>query len=92
MRVVDKLYWSRVVLGGISGLISFAVQRGLNIGEIVQLAGIIIAVSIYALSVLVIRALVKSGRIRVPGRGVWIEGIGSFFLSWFFVWSLALNI
>ena len=90
METLEKIYWGRVLLGAIVGVFCGILSKfsPLDYSHITSLLGVIIAVVIYWISYQVVR--IRCDRSKI-GRKAWIEGIGSYFISWFFFWSLILN-
>ena len=91
MEILEKIYWSRVLLGIITGVICGILTKfsPLEGSHLVYPLGIVIAVVIYWISYQIVK--VRYDRFKI-GRKTWLEGIGSYFISWFFFWSLILNL
>lgn|GEM_PF-946069 len=79
---LDKVYWIRVAFAAAAGVLS-----GMTMNLLVQpYGGFSIMLAFYLVSVLVGRAAVSG--LGVPERQLYTQGIGTYFLLWFMVFSL----
>ena len=90
METLEKIYWGRVLLGAIVGVFCGILSKTpfLSYSYLVGPIGVIVAIVVYWISYQIVRMKCNKSKI---GRKTWLEGIGSYFISWFFFWSLILN-
>ena len=91
MKTIAKMYWARVLLGGLAGLLSIAV--GLAFGTIQResmtdlnslLNGITVALIVYLLSYYAFKAVFK-GKVEKQQKFITM-GIGVYFFTWIVTW------
>jgi uncharacterized membrane-anchored protein len=94
---LTKIYWLRVALGAIAGLISAAVTfaakavTGASIGDLnTLLNGITIALFVYLLTYYILRAKFRS-QVEKQSK-IMTMGIFIYFFTWLVVWVLTLSI
>ena len=84
-----QVFWSRVVLGGAIGIASSFLDLNFG-GGVGKILSVILAVVIFLLFGKLIEG--RAERMLGSKRKAWMEGAGSYFIAWFFTWSLALNL
>ncbi|NWG09652.1 MAG: hypothetical protein HXX80_05025 [Nitrososphaerales archaeon] len=82
MNQVDKLFWTRVLLGIASGLLS-GIIASLG-GEIY--GGLSIVLIVYAISYLTARYVVRMNLPQQEFRKIFTTGLSSFVALWLFTW------
>ena len=101
MEMLTKIYWLRVALGGVAGLLSAAIPLAIQssggaslLTQISQtntlLNGITMALAIYLISYYILKAKLSS-KIEKPTK-IMTMGIFIYFFTWLIVWVLTLSI
>lgn len=82
MVPLDKVYWARCAMAVVAGLVAGATLKNLP----QPTGGLSVLIVFYFFSVLVARALV--GETVGTERQLYTQGVGTFLLLWFMVFSL----
>jgi len=101
VNVLTKIYWLRVALGAVAGLISAAVPilvqtiSGVSLNvQITEtntlLNGITIALLVYLISYYIMKAKF-TGKVEKPSK-IMSMGIFIYFFSWLVVWVLTITL
>ncbi len=101
MQILTKIYWLRVALGAIAGLLSAAVPLLIQsvsgiplITQITQtntlLNGITMALFIYLISYYILKAKLSS-KVEKPTK-IMTMGIFIYFFTWLIVWVLVISV
>ena len=101
MNILTKIYWARVALGALAGLVSASISliarsaTGTSLIEQVGststlLNGITIALLIYLISFYVLKAK-YSAKVEKPSK-IMSMGIFIYFFTWLVVWVLTLSV
>ena len=102
MNTLAKIYWLRVILGAVAGLLSAAISvaaqmfsPGASLITAISststlLNGITIALLIYLISFYVLKAKF-AGKVEKPSK-IMSMGIFIYFFAWLVVWVLTLSI
>ena len=99
--MLTKIYWLRVALGGVAGLLSAAIPLAIQsaggvslLTQITQtntlLNGITVALAIYLISYYILKAKLSS-KVEKPTK-IMTMGIFIYFFTWLIVWVLTLSI
>ena len=99
--MLTKIYWLRVALGGVAGLLSAAIPLAIQssggvslLTQITQtntlLNGITMALAIYLISYYILKAKFSS-KVEKPTK-IMTMGIFIYFFTWLIVWVLTLSI
>jgi hypothetical protein len=101
VEMLTKIYWLRVALGGVAGLLSAAIPLAIQsaggvslLTQITQtntlLNGITVALAIYLISYYILKAKLSS-KVEKPTK-IMTMGIFIYFFTWLIVWVLTLSI
>ncbi|MEM1583181.1 MAG: hypothetical protein QXF28_00645 [Nitrososphaerota archaeon] len=84
----DKIYWGRAIGGCILGLLT-TIFRLDRFGSIVA---IIIAITVYFVSTIVLRVLIDSETRATLGRKLYLTGSGTYGALWLLTWIFSHNL
>jgi hypothetical protein len=86
LKVLDKIYWMRVLVGGLAGIVC-----GMTFDLVNQPnTSLVMLVTFYGFSIIIALFMDKKG---LAGKvKVYLHGIGIFLLLWFLVFSLYLTL
>lgn len=88
MKQIDQLFWVRVVLGFIAGLIS-GIMTFFNYMAYI---GLLLALMMYIVSYFIAKYMIKLDLPKDSSYKIFTTGLGSFIILWLFTWIIYYTI
>ncbi|MEN2974292.1 MAG: hypothetical protein ABDH32_01790 [Candidatus Caldarchaeales archaeon] len=88
MKLEDKIYWGRAVGGCLLGLLTSI----LRIDRLSTLIAIFTAITVYVISSVILRILIREESRKSLGRKLYLTGSGTYGALWLITWIISYNL